>query len=180
MQSLNNSILIISKMLVFAEKPQNLPASYGLVVFYAVALLLVTSFLNVVGEYYEILPSVAVQIVIEAAIVWTILRISGRIARWKQTITALFGTDCLIQGVMFLPVSAMWSSTTTNPEGTYWGGMVIVLFGIWSLAVSVLIIKESLEISKLKAFFICFGLAILTSIIVISVVGSESFEVGTS
>ncbi len=177
MQSLNSSVLIISKMLLFAEKPQNLPASYGLVIFYAVALLLATSFLSTVGKYYEIFQIATLQIAIEAGIVWMLLRLLGRAARWKQTITALLGTDCFIHALMHLPVALVSSSVRTDPDGPFWVGITAIFFGIWSLAVSVLIFKESLEVSGIKAFFISFGLAILTSFIVIFVFGSQSFEV---
>ena len=176
MQSLNNSVLIISKMLLFAEKPQNLPASYGLVAFYAVALLLATSFLSTAGKYYEIFQIAAVQIAIEAGLSGLSFGLSGRVARWKQTITALFGTDCLIHALMHLPVAFVWSSFRTDPEGRFWVFLTAISFGIWSLAVSVLILKESLEVSGIKAFFISFGLAILTSLIVIFIFGAESFQ----
>lgn len=175
MQSLNSSVLIISKMILFAEKPQNLPASYGLVVFYAVALLLATSLLGTLGQHYENFRIATVQIAVYAGTVWVFLRISGRVARWKQTITALFGTACLIRALSHFPIVLVWSNVRTDPEGPFWVGVTAIPFGIWSLAVTVLIIKESLEVSGFKAFVISFGLAIATSFIVIFIFGSGSF-----
>ena len=92
-------------MLLFSEKPQNLPASYGLVVFYAIALLLATSLLGTLGQYYENFRIATVQIAIYAATVWVFLRLSGRAGRWKQTITALFGTACLIRALSHFPIA---------------------------------------------------------------------------
>ncbi len=179
MSSLNNSILIISKMLVFSEKPQNLPASYGLVVFYAIALLLATSLLGTLGQHYEIFRVAAVQIAIFAATVWVILRLSGRAGRWKQTITALFGTACLIRALSHFPIAFVWSNVRTSPDGPLWVAMTVFSFGLWTLAVSVLIFKDSLEVSGIKAFAISCGIALLTSIIIISIFGIEAPQVGT-
>lgn len=179
MPSLNNSILIISKMLLFSEKPQNLPASYGLVVFYAIALLLATSLLGTLGQYYENFRIATVQIAIYAATVWVFLRLSGRAGRWKQTITALFGTACLIRALSHFPIALVWSNVRTNPEGAIWVAMTAIPFGLWSLAVSVLIIKESLEVSGIKAFAISFGLALLTSLMAIFILGLGSPQAGT-
>ena len=179
MSSLNNSILIISKMIVFSEKPQNLPASYGLVVFYAIALVLATTLLGTLGQHYEIIRVATVQIAIFAASVWVILQLSGRAGRWKQTITALFGTACLIRALSHFPIALVLSNVRTSPDGPFWVVMTAIPFGIWSLAVSALIFKDSLEVSGIKAFAISCGLALLTSFIIISIFGIEAPQVGT-
>ena len=176
MLSSNNPIRIIAKMALFAEKPQNLPASYHLVFYSAVGLLFATAYLGTLGQHSENFKIATVQIVVYAATVWVFLRLSGHAARWKQTITALFGTACLIRALSHIPVALVWSNVENDPTAHFWVGITVIPFGIWSLAVSVLIMKESLEISVLKAFAISFAIALLTSFIVIFLLSSESFQ----
>lgn len=177
MLSSNNPITVIAKLILFVEKPQNLPASYRLVFYSAVGLLFATAYLGSLGQPADNFKIASVEIIVDAAIVWVFLQLAGRAARWKQTITALFGTTCLIRILSHIPVELVWANVENDPANHFWVGVAVMPFGIWNLAISVLIMKESLEISVLRAFFISFGIALLTSIIVIFILGIESFEI---
>ena len=163
-------------MILFKEKPQNLKASYFLVFYSAVALLFASAYLATPGNHAEHFQVATINIIVSAAAVWAILRLVRKQARWRQTITALFGTTCLIRAISHFPIQLIFANFGNDPAGNNLALFAVMFFGIWSFAVTVLIIKESLEVSTLKGFLISFGLAFLTSLIVISIVGFQNFQ----
>ena len=176
MASLIHTLRIVVMMVLFKEKPQNLEASYRLVFYSAVALLFASSYLATLGEYAQHFKLATVQIIVSAAAVWVILLLARKATRWRQTITAIFGTTCLIRAISHIPIQLVWTSSAGDPAGATWAAMIAMPFGLWSLAVTVLIIKESLEISIFKGFMISFGLALFTSFVVLFIVGFENFQ----
>ena len=163
----------IAKLSFFADKPQNLPVSGKLIIASALALLAVTASMDVFRSFQENLFVSGVQIVIYAAIVWLVLRLAKKAARWPQTIVALFGTACLIRAISYVPLEIIWNTTGSTETAVYWATVTALPFGIWSLCVSAYVMKEALETTPVKAFFIAFGIALLVSFVLIAVIGFE-------
>ncbi len=87
-----------------------------------------------------------------ALLLWLVITLlvwRGKLARLKQTLTALFGTDTLLT-TMSLPLAAYRFPSTTDP--TAWGGLDLTLsfvqlgLWLWSLLVLSHILRHALEL----------------------------------
>ncbi len=165
-------IRIFVRMILFVEKPQSLPSSYHWVIYSAAALLFISAWVGTVGSSTWNFKVATVKILIDGAAVWALLRLVDRAARWKQTVTALFGTSCLIIAAAYYPIELVWLNVKDDPEQIFILGLIVMPFGIWVLAVTVMIIKEALETTVLRAFFISLGLEIFTAIVVSNLFGA--------
>jgi hypothetical protein len=167
----DHPISMLARMAFFAEKPQNLQSSRYLVLYSAIALLLTTAAMAVVQSFYENLYLAFLQIATFGLVVWIVLRLTGKANRWLQTATALFGTTCIIRSLSYLPVKLTWDYYEPSQSAFLWVSIVALPFGIWNLCVSAFILKEAMEISATKAFFVVLGIALLVSFIVLNLFG---------
>ncbi len=83
----------------------------------------------------------AVAIAVPLALSRIILVAAGKLARWEQTVSALFGTSAVISAIS-LPFGL-----TATDEGLAISGLVLVLLFFWSLAVNGHIWRHALEVS---------------------------------
>jgi len=165
----NNPVQLITKIVFFAEKPQNLPSSEFMVAITACAALLAALFLEVSLEGTRAFERAALLIFIYGIAIWLLLRIRKRQGRWKQTISARYGTTAVIQFFSFSPQWFIKTTTETlTEEAVYWLAVSAVPFGIWNLFVTAFVLKEALEItSRVRAFLLALGMIFLVSIIVL-------------
>ena len=90
MAASRNPIQVTVRIAFFQDKPQNLPASNYMVLLSAAAALLSTAFLEVSVPISNNIELAFLQLVVYGVAVAALLYFSRRIARWRQTISALF------------------------------------------------------------------------------------------
>ena len=161
----------IVRIAFFQEKPQNLPSTRNLVTLTVVGQLLATAAMDVFRTFQENLFTSAVQIVVYGVVIWLVLRFKNKANRWPQTISALFGTGCLIRVISFAPYQIITSTSSSPESAVYWATVTALPFGIWSLCVSAFILKEALETTPVRAFFIAFSVALFVSFVLLGIFG---------
>ena len=162
----NNPIRVTLRILFFADKPQNLPSSIHLVVYAAVALMVASTWLGFSQPVSTNFQFAVLHVGIFGLAVWTILRLAGRVNRWRQTITALYGTSFFIRCLAYVPL--LISMNHIQSSGSILSLAVVAIpFGIWSLCVSAFIFREAMEISMTRCFFIALGCNLFVVFIVL-------------
>ncbi len=163
-----DTVKTIIQIAFFRSKPSDLPASETLVLFTAVAALLVASIMEASFSTDRAIVRAVMLICIYGLAIWVLLRIRSFQSRWRQTISALFGTTCIVQILTFIPswfILASYGGLTE--ESVQWTAMIAVPFGIWNLFITAFILKDALEISgRIRAFLLAFGMSILVSLVV--------------
>ncbi len=172
MQMIANShpIQVTVRIAFFRDAPQNLPSSNQMVLLTAAAALLSTIFLDAYVPASSNLELALLQIVVYGIAVAIVLFFAGRIARWRQTIAAIYGTNCVVRCLAFLPVS-LASSFGQSSENFFWLAVTAVPFGIWGLCISAYILREAIETTNGKAFFLALGVNLAVSLVVLFLFG---------
>ena len=163
-----DTVKTIIEISFFKSKPSDLPASETLVLFTAVAALLIASIMEATFSTDRAIMRAVMLICVYGLAIWCILRIKSFQNRWRQTISALFGTTCIVQILTFIPSWFILASHGGLTEASVqWTAIVAVPFGIWNLCITAFVLKDALEISgKIRAFLLAFGVSILVSLIV--------------
>jgi len=161
------ALVQIFRIAFFQDKPQNLPSSRHLVAITAFGQLFATAAMDFFGTFRENLFASAVQIVFYGIAVWLVLRLKNKANRWPQTISALLGTGCLIRVISFVPHQIIMATATSQESAIYWITVTALPFGIWSLCVSAYILREALETTPVRAFFMAFGIALFVSFVLL-------------
>ena len=159
-------IQIIVRIAFFRDKPQNLPASNYIVLLAAVAALLSTTFLEGSVPIVSKLELALKQIVVFGVAVAIVLFFAGRISRWRQTMAAMFGTSCVVRCLAYFPIAISTSLSQPHEVG-FWLAVIGVPFGIWGLCITAYILREAIETSNAKAFFLALGVNLAVSLVLL-------------
>ena len=170
MAASRNPIQVTVRIAFFQDKPQNLPASNYMVLLSAIAALLSTAFLEVSVPISNNFELAFLQLVVYGVAVAALLYFSRRIARWRQTISALFGTNCVVRCLAYFPM-VLATDFANQSESFFWLAAVAIPFGIWGLCITAFIFREAMEISNGKAFFLALGVNLAVSLIVLQLFG---------
>ncbi len=168
--SLSAVITMLAKIAFFADKPQSLPSSTRLVALFGFALFGITLLVGQGDSSGSLINITALQILIYGGMVWLVLRMARKAGRWPQTLLALFGVGCVIRMLSYLPVTFVQAFAQTPEQVIFWSTLIILPFAIWILCASTFIFKEAIETTTGRAFFVAFGIALLTSFIVFALV----------
>ncbi|MDH3690414.1 MAG: hypothetical protein OEU36_13130 [Gammaproteobacteria bacterium] len=153
MLSLVKSFVGIS---LFRSKPQDLPGSASLVWATAIAGILIRTLVDrSEGPLSTIFAISAVQVITFGAVVWLILRMMGLSERWNQTISALYGTDCLVRLVGWPAISRFYSikhqidlSISTQaplPPEAATPTLLLFVLAFWTIAIMTFVLRHALE-----------------------------------
>jgi hypothetical protein len=160
---------VLSLILPFVEialhrrGPEHLPASrflFGLVlVTYVAIAALRTRALNDPG--YPML-AVIIQLVLEVAFIWCLLRAFERQRRFVQSACAVLGTDALMY-VLSLPL-IFWHRALAAPPSELTPPLVLqFLLWVWSLDIATWIMSRALERPYVVALAIVIGYVLLSA-----------------
>lgn len=138
--------------------PEDLPASWLLML--AAGLFYVTAqALLGLSVYHSLLPlagSLVLDLLLLCGCVWGLLRLTGHVARYLQTLTAMFGTGALL-GVCMLPFN-YWLDAAGTPGKPAIGPTIGLLAVVsWSLVVNGHIFSRALTVPFAPALAIAIG-----------------------
>ncbi len=166
----NSPIHVAVRMTFLRDEPQNLPASNLVVVISALAALLSIVLLKFDTPIFGRVELAVLQITVYGIIVAAVLWLSKRLVRWRQTISAIYGTDCVLGCLSYFPILLI-SDSSQEAQPYFLLLMVGAFFGIWRWAITTLIFKEALNISKFKAVFLALVVNTAASLIVLQLFG---------
>ncbi len=170
MAAASNFIQTTVRIAFFRDKPQNLPASNHAVLLAALAALLSTAFLDGSAPISNKLEIAIWQVLAYGIAVAVVLYFAKRIERWRQTIAAILGTSAVVRCVAYFPIAFM-EAFAQDSQGFFWLALIAVPFGIWGLCISAFILREALETSNGKAFFLALAVNLAVSIVVLQFFG---------
>ncbi len=168
MSSFLNPVLVIVGITIFRDKPQNLPATNAAVGISVVCSFLVKMWMDNALTAEAAWEFAILQIVMFGAITAAVLVFANRLSRWRQTLTALYGSSAVLQLVTYSALNWALSSYQENPE-SFWLFAVIMASAVWTVSVTAFIFREALETTNLKAFFIGLGVLFSVSIAVLMI-----------
>lgn len=156
------------RMCLFLSSPANLPYSQGCILLTLIAYIGAGELL--LGSKRDLL-SIALQIGIEvlllSAISYTVLRLTHKLERLIQTVSALIGIN-LVVSIVSLPLLLLLPATDENTTVDPLLLQLNLALLLWNLAVISLIFKRSFEIRTLLAGFIAFNYFLLYEYLLIS------------
>lgn len=130
----------LTAIVMLHQGPQDLPAGRSLLPTCLILYLLVTTVSLGAGQRPENLSLVlTLAALVPLALSWIVLKLVNRLARWEQTVSALFGTSALIS-LLSLPLSLMIEAQQTPMLALM---LLATLF--WSLAVNAHIWRNALD-----------------------------------
>ena len=138
--------------------PEDLPASRLLLLAAGLFYVITQSLLG--RTVYHSLSSLAGSLVLDLLMlcgcVWLLLRLTGHLARFLQTLTAMFGTGALL-GVCMLPFN-YWLDVAATPDKPALGPTIGLLAIVsWSLVVNGHIFSRALSLPFAAALAIAVG-----------------------
>jgi hypothetical protein len=138
--------------------PEDLPSSGFLLL--AAGLLYVTAqALLGLSVYDSLLPlarSLVLDLLLLCGCVWGLLRLTGHVKRYRQTLTAMFGTGALL-GACMLPFN-YWLDVAATPDKPALGPTIGLLAVVsWSLVVNGHIFSRALSLPFATALAIAIG-----------------------
>lgn len=149
-------ILAFVDILLHRRGPQDVPSSRFL--FW---LLLATSLgIELAVESWLVGSTAGIAVVIlvtgfDIWFVWAVLRLFNREARFRQTMTALFGTATVLS-VLRLPVVPFIELPTTEPQQLTIPGLVMLLVLAWSIDVHAYVFSRAIE----RPYVLCMAIVI--------------------
>lgn len=165
-----NVLKLLLDLCLFQAKPQDLPASSTLVVATTVAAI-VTNILThrADGQIPMVIAMSTAQVVVFGFAIWMVLRWKQKVERFRQTVTAIFGTSALLQLVAW-PVVGWLHQVKESPDASMPMTLLFAL-SIWVLAIAVYVMKQALELGTGVSFLITVGCQVFTLIVVFMVFG---------
>jgi len=150
-------------------KPQDLPASPQLLAMTMGAYIvtnLIPSFGT--GQFGKLVLIAVVEALATLAVLWVFLRVAQKAPRLVQAGTALFGAIALAQ-LVTAPFTTGFASSLQTESGTLAIGpdapliplVLLLLFGIWMIAIMANVIRHTFETTLFKAVLLSFGLKLL-------------------
>jgi hypothetical protein len=109
------------------------------------------------------------QVVVFGFAIWMVLRWKQKVERFRQTITAIFGTSALLQLVAW-PVVGWLHQVKESPDVSMPMTLLFAL-SIWVLAIAVYVMKHALELGAGVSFLLTVGCQVFTLIVVFIVFG---------
>jgi hypothetical protein len=171
----------IFSIAIFREKAQNLTASNQLMLmclFAAVAVGFVNRELST-DEGSTLILAIA-ESVLYSGFVFIILALYRKSERFVQTISAILGTNAIIQ-LIALPLFASSGQITADVADTSNTILfALLLVGGWSFAVSVFVLKEALEVRIAPAVLATLGCQMGTLIILVMLFPELTAEIESS
>ncbi|MYD75581.1 MAG: hypothetical protein F4093_11205 [Gammaproteobacteria bacterium] len=157
-----NMVLLLVRICLFRAKPQDLPASRNLLMHCiagATAAFVIRNLL--LGGSNNMVMMALLQSVLLGASLYLLLRIFSKPERWLQSASALYGCSAVVVALM-LPVLA-----ASGPDAIFDNTVSLIKFIVivssgWYFAITVFILKETLEIRLLFGV----GIAIAMEIII--------------
>jgi hypothetical protein len=100
--------------------------------------------LMVFGPTFVLVQILAVDVLMLVGCLWVLLRLTGYLSRFRQTLTALLGTSALLS-ILSAPFSA-WRQLDANPDsGGALSATIIFAIMLWSIAIDGHIISRALS-----------------------------------
>jgi hypothetical protein len=159
-------ILRLAGILILRLGPQDLPAGRSALLFSILAYLAVTAFNLARGDGHPApVPVLMLAVGLPLILVWIVLKLRQRTARWEQTLTALFGTNALLS-VLTLPFSL---AAGGEPDPVL--ALILLVSFFWSFAVDAHIWRHALEISFATALVITMLLFVISLFVITSLTG---------
>ncbi|MCE7903437.1 MAG: hypothetical protein DYH20_12525 [Gammaproteobacteria bacterium PRO9] len=152
--------------------PEDLPDSRFLLLAAAI-LYVISQCLLVLPVYKAVLPLarvLAVDILVLCAFLWLLLRLSAHLPRYRQTLTALFGTGAIL-GACMLPFYYWIYAVGPGAKGTFWPQLGMLAVISWSLLVNGHIFSRALSAPLAAGLAVSIGYFFL-NFLVVSQVGS--------
>ena len=161
------------QLCTFAAKPQDLPASGRLLAACALASFVGHQAGNSVLSASDSTALISLtQTALPAAGLWLLLALYKKPQRWLQSATALLGASALTH-LAALPVIVWFFGDAQRVEKFSAGVLSVAAFRIWFLAVTIAIIKETLEIPVGLALAISLALQLLFAIVLLVLFGNQ-------
>jgi hypothetical protein len=181
MKNIMSQLNTIFSIAIFRKKAQNLVASNQLMLVCLLAAITI-GFINrefSTDDGSTLILAIA-ESVLYSGFVFVILALHRKSERFVQTISAILGTNAIIQ-LIALPLFVSSGQITTNVAETSNTIMVaLLLVGGWSFAVSVFVLKEALEVRIAAAVLTTLGCQMATLIILVMLFPELTAEVGSS
>jgi hypothetical protein len=132
----------LATLVLLRAGPQDLPAGRPVLLTCMALYIVVTSFsLSASQASGNILAVLSIAVTLPLLLCWIVLKLANRLARWEQTVSALFGTSALLS-LLTLPVSLMAGNEPTPPAALF---LLAAFF--WSFAVDAHIWRHALTVS---------------------------------
>ena len=138
--------------------PEDLPASRLLLLAAGLFYVITQSLLGrtVYHSLWSLAGSLVLDLLMLCGCVWLLLRLTGHLARFLQTLTAMFGTGALL-GVCMLPFN-YWLDVAATPDKPALGPTIGLLAIVsWSLVVNGHIFSRALSLPFAPALAIAVG-----------------------
>jgi hypothetical protein len=128
--------------------PEDVPASAFLLQITAVGYMLLQALMlwrpGGAGFTGTAAISILADIVIISAFVWLLLRFTGKLPRYQQTLTAFFGTGCIIT-LVALPITYFYLSVPEGSEILVLPFLGLIAIIIWSVIVNAHIFSRAIS-----------------------------------
>ncbi len=165
------TIQTLIQICLFRAKPQDLGASVTVLVVAIIA----TFVLFMVRNYYLIAsPDILAISLAQTGLLGIGLRIllalTSKSSRWLQSATALYGCCGLILLAIILCIMLFNGASAGN---LLLMQFAVIGFGLWFFVVIVYIIRETLEIGNVPAFFITLALELFFTITLLVLFGAQ-------
>lgn len=148
-------IKLLFDLCLLKKTPQDLPYSTGLLKLLAIANLGINFLLmNLSTDWFSAVLKAAVGVLLIGAFSWICLFVSGKLARFCQTTSALLGADALLDIFALPPIATM----IVNPENLL-AFLAMIGVIIWHWLITGHIMRNALE----QSFAFSLGLAFLFS-----------------
>ncbi|AKS40655.1 hypothetical protein [Wenzhouxiangella marina] len=161
---MSDLIARLAGILLLRLGPQDLPAGRSTLLFCVTAYVAITAINLGRGEPHpQPVLVLLLAVGLPLLLVWIVLKLRHRPARWEQTLSALFGTSALLS-ILTLPLSLAMSGSAANPLA-----FLLLLSFFWSFAVDAHIWRSALEISfaaglAVAVLMFLFSLFLITSL----------------
>ncbi|MEN1728756.1 MAG: hypothetical protein AAGJ52_09975 [Pseudomonadota bacterium] len=163
---MSDLIIRLAAVLALRLGPQDLPAGRTTLGFTILAYLVITAFNLNRGEGHPApIPVLMLAVLLPMLLVWIVLALRNRTARWEQTLSALFGTSALLS-IITLPFSL-----AAGGEPAPMLALVLLLSFFWSFAVDAHIWRHALEVSFPIALIVTMLLFTTSLFIITSLTG---------
>ncbi len=140
------------RLCLLRARPRDAPASDYLLVVSALLVAISYALTNTMYDDLLLRSFVSVaQILVFGGVVWVVLKIRGLEARWRQTVTALYGAAALFQFATWPFIVAddsVGESATGLPEPLW----LHLLVGVWYLVVMSHVFRHALDTSIMRGF----------------------------
>ncbi len=101
-----------------------------------------------------------------------LLMLFAKSTRWLQSATALYGCSALIL-LLIIPFIMLFNGNDSSAGNLLLMQAVIIASGLWYFVIIVFIIRETLEVSGILAFFITLALELSFAVILLQLFSEQ-------